>query len=65
MTITFEQSMVVHACNPSTWEAEARPDEFQVCLGYKAKPSQKKKKVSHFHFRVHPAALLPFPTVSI
>jgi hypothetical protein len=29
--------MVVHACNPSTQEAEAGGHEFEAILGYKAK----------------------------
>jgi hypothetical protein len=36
--------MVVHTCNPSTWEAEAEDLEFKASLGYRVKPYLKKPK---------------------
>jgi hypothetical protein len=49
---------VVQACNPSTWESEARGSqvqgqhgvhgEFKANLGYTARPSQKKKKEKQY-----------------
>jgi hypothetical protein len=30
--------VVVHACNPSTWEAEAGGSQVQACLGYIVRP---------------------------
>jgi hypothetical protein len=35
---------VDHACNPSTWEKEARRFKLQVSLDYIARPYLKKKK---------------------
>jgi hypothetical protein len=36
--------MVVHACIPSTWEAEAEGWEAQAGLGYKTRPCVKTNK---------------------
>jgi hypothetical protein len=36
--------VVVHTCNPSTWETKAGYDEFKVNLGYTVRTSLKKKQ---------------------
>ena len=35
-----EPGMVVHACNPSTWEAETGGSEFTASLSYLVRPLQ-------------------------
>jgi hypothetical protein len=36
--------MVVHTCNPNTWEAEVEVHKFKASLGYMVRPCLKKKK---------------------
>jgi hypothetical protein len=46
MKINVEQGMVLHACNPSTWEAEAGGSQAQASLDYLARPCIKKKTLN-------------------
>lgn len=40
----FSQAILVHACNPGTWEAEAEDGKFKASLGNPVRPCLKKEK---------------------